>query len=304
MLQSKEIFLSDEDQFVSCAKALASPARVKILNVLRTSSLNLLEIAQATMQPLSTTSQNVRILQEAGLIRTNITYTASGKSRVCFRTCDSINFVLYRQDCSPHSAPTEYTLPIGSFSSYDSISSPCGMAGKDGPLGYDDDLSFLYHPQRHEAQILWFTSGTLEYRVPLHAIPKQKIEISFEACSEAPTYNPHYPSDITLWINDLEIGTWNCPGDMGGRQGQFSPDFWPETSTQYGFLTTWIIDSTSASLNSDFLSYVNLKKIDFDKYPYLSIRIGIKKDAKHIGGINLFGKHFGDYQQDIVVRFL
>ena len=30
------------------------------------------------------------------------------------------------------------------------------------------------------------------------------------------------------------------------------------------------------------------------------VRIGNKPDAKNQGGFNLFGKHFGDYNQDIL----
>lgn len=30
--------------------------------------------------------------------------------------------------------------------------------------------------------------------------------------------------------------------------------------------------------------------------------IAVKEDARHRGGINLFGKHFGDYPQHILMR--
>ena len=38
--------------------------------------------------------------------------------------------------------------------------------------------------------------------------------------------------------------------------------------------------------------------------PFISVRIGVKEDAKHQGGVNLFGNSFGDYPQDIVMRIL
>jgi predicted transcriptional regulator len=37
---------------------------------------------------------------------------------------------------------------------------------------------------------------------------------------------------------------------------------------------------------------------------YLSIKIGNKKDAKNMGGFNLFGKKFGDYEQDLVLTLV
>ena len=33
-------------------------------------------------------------------------------------------------------------------------------------------------------------------------------------------------------------------------------------------------------------------------------KIGIKPDAIHKGGINLFGKNFGDYKQSIILKIL
>ena len=35
---------------------------------------------------------------------------------------------------------------------------------------------------------------------------------------------------------------------------------------------------------------------------YITVRIGNKPDAVYIGGFNLFGKNFGDYNQDIVLN--
>lgn len=52
-------------------------------------------------------------------------------------------------------------------------------------------------------------------------------------------YNTRWPSDITVSINGMEIGTWTSPGDMGGEHGRLTPDWWTIENTQYGFLTTW-----------------------------------------------------------------
>ena len=40
---------------------------------------------------------------------------------------------------------------------------------------------------------------------------------------------------------------------------------------------------------------VNLKKDEV-----VTFRIGVDKNAKYCGGINIFGKNFGDYNQHIV----
>jgi predicted transcriptional regulator len=33
-----------------------------------------------------------------------------------------------------------------------------------------------------------------------------------------------------------------------------------------------------------------------------TFRIAVKPDAKHLGGINIFGRGFGNYDQDIILR--
>jgi predicted transcriptional regulator len=44
----------------------------------------------------------------------------------------------------------------------------------------------------------------------------EALEISLELCSEAPVTTPetskNWPSDITIWINEQEIGAWTSPG--------------------------------------------------------------------------------------------
>jgi predicted transcriptional regulator len=34
------------------------------------------------------------------------------------------------------------------------------------------------------------------------------------------------------------------------------------------------------------------------------VRVGVKEDARHPGGINIFGNGFGNHSQDIVLRLI
>ena len=47
------------------------------------------------------------------------------------------------------------------------------------------------------------------------------------------------------------------------------------------------------------LSETKLSEYALAQQEYISVRIGIKEDAKHPGGVNLFGDCFGDYEQNI-----
>jgi hypothetical protein len=39
-----------------------------------------------------------------------------------------------------------------------------------------------------------------------------------------------------------------------------------------------------------------------DSRRVITVRIGVKPDALHVGGLNLFGRTFGNYPQDLTLR--
>jgi predicted transcriptional regulator len=192
-------------------------------------------------------------------------------------------------------------MPIGHFVDFD-IQPTCGMANAEGMVIHEDEPESFYHPDGRSAEIIWFRQGWIEYRfpkmLPAHAIVKS-IEFSLELCSEAPNHNDDWPSEITVWINDVEIGSWISPGDFGDHRGKLNPAWWVDSSTQYGLLKTWRVDASRSSIDNERVSGVTLDALRLSANPYLSFRIGIKPDAVHRGGINLFGKQFGDHPQAI-----
>ena len=113
-----------------------------------------------------------------------------------------------------------------------------------------------------------------------------------------------WPSDITLWINQREAGTWTCPSDFGGRRGKLNPDWWEDKNTQYGKLKVWTLEENGTYLDGKKVNAVSVTDYCLADGPFISVRIGVKEDAKHQGGVNLFGNSFGDYPQDIVMRIL
>ena len=122
-----------------------------------------------------------------------------------------------------------------------------------------------------------------------------------EVCSEAPGYQEDWKSDLTLWINDVEIGTWTCPGDFGARRGHLNPPTWPNGSTQYGMQVIWEVRSDGCYLNGERLSRVMVDDLHIMDHAFIDVKLGNKPGAKYEGGFNLFGKHYGDYNQDIVL---
>ncbi|MFR1553183.1 MAG: hypothetical protein ACLSTV_00680, partial [Coriobacteriales bacterium] len=203
---------------------------------------------------------------------------------------------------SSHAFSTE--LPVGSFNLFD-IVPPCGIADADGNLiGAEALPDIFYNYKRIKGEIIWFTEGYLEYHVSNAAIKNKVLEalqISCEVCSECANYNNSFKSDITFWLNDKEIGTYTSPGDFGGRSGKYTPKSWPAASTQYGMLVQIRIDEMGVWINQvNVSSEISIDDFAFiTKEKCLRFRLGVKKNAKYVGGLNLFGRNFGDFQQGI-----
>ena len=50
------------------------------------------------------------------------------------------------------------------------------------------------------------------------------------------------------------------------------------------------------------LSSVSLDELELERHHSVRLRIGIDEGATHPGGVNVFGRGFGNYDQDIVMR--
>mgnify|MGYP000435691003 FL=1 len=115
-------------------------------------------------------------------------------------------------------------------------------------------------------------------------------------------YNNNWPSDITVYINDVEVTTFTSPGDFGGRRGRYTPEHWPVTSTQFGILKTISINAEGVFVDKTLVnSHIAVGGLKLDAGNAIKLTIGIKADAVHRGGLNLFGKNFGDYNQSIIM---
>lgn len=299
-----KLSINDPIKLRKVVHALSSDIRLKIIEFLNHKNMNIHEIADQLNIPVSTAASNVKVLEQSGLILTELQPGTRGAMKVCSRNFNDIFIALNTSVGDEVTEKTfEMEMPIGQFIDCE-ISPTCGMANSNGLIITDDEPSQFFHPQRVTAQILWFRKGFVEYKFPVE-IPKgaeiQSLEFSMEMCSEAPHYDHNWPSDITAWINDVEIGTWTCPGDFGDRRGKLNPQWWSD-GTQYGMLKNWKVDKAKSSIDSIRVSSVTIDDLNLkDKY-FVKLKIGIKQDATHKGGVNLFGKEFGDFEQDIIMK--
>ncbi|WP_413378544.1 ArsR/SmtB family transcription factor [Paenibacillus taichungensis] len=298
-----ELSFDNPNELVMVTHALSTRSRVDILRLLISQNLNIVEIAEALKLPVSTVASNIKVLEAARLINTELLPASRGAMKVCSRNYDDIHIALNLEKAIPKGDIQVYEvdMPIGHYSDCE-VSPTCGMANSEGMIIREDEPASFYHPKHVGAQIMWFRKGYVEYLMPLE-IPAEAVieslELSMEMCSEAPNYDHNWPSDISVWINGVEIGMWTCPGDFGDRRGKLNPAWWFEWSTQYGLLKTWRVDKNKTTLDMEKISAVDLAQLNLHNSHKLRVRIGIKPDAVHQGGVNLFGRQFGDYDQNI-----
>jgi len=294
---------SADEQTLQVLKALASGVRLRILDLLNNRPHNVSEIAQALEIPLSTATLHIGILEEANLIESNLKPAERGLQKLCVRRYDRFIIDLSQSAEEPESR-IETSIPLGTFVQCQ-VSPPCGLAGTDNLIGYVDDPASFYDPDRIQTQLLWLHRGYVEYRLPNRTPPGTTIErilISMEIGSEAPPHRPESPSDITLWINGVEIGTWTSRADHNGQRGRLTPAWWPTQNPQYGMLKVWQVLEEGSYVDGMRISATSIADLKIAQNDSLSLRIGIKEDAQNAGGINIFGGKFGLHPQDILVQ--
>jgi predicted transcriptional regulator len=305
-MTAKEVLVIDPVERQDLIRGLASEVRVAILKLLRTSGpKNVNEIAVELGLPQSTASLNLKILEDCGLVYTESQRARKGSQKLCHSAFQDILISFSEPVAEKLKDTIEVSMPLGLYTQFE-VTSPCGLCSRDGVIGLLDVPDTFLDPGRMKAGLLWFTRGFVEYQFPNNTLLKKAkpraIEFSMELSSEVPGTSPNWPSDIFMQINGVEIGTWTSPGDYGDKRGRFTPDWWKLAGSQYGKLKNWRVNGDGSFVDGVKISDVTLDDLDLNKHRSIRMRIGVKGEAEHPGGINIFGSGFGNYDQDIILR--
>lgn len=298
----------DFDKIKEIGAALSSKEKIKILKLVSKEPMNLSELSNILKIPVSSVFYSVNQLEKAGFIKINYEPGLKGKAKVCTKTLLGLTIYFSDEmaDKSQSSNVVEsYEIPIGAFTDCN-IKAPCGMASETEIINSvsNNPLAF-YSSDRLKAELLWFDTGYLTYSFPSVSDSGEckEISISFEVCSETSYFRNDWPSDITVWINDIEINTFTSPGDFGGRRGNVTPDYWQSNLTQYGLKKTFAVNEKGVFVDGLLVNKkIRISDLKLSSEKPITVKIGIKEDAIHKGGINLFGKKFGDYPQAIILK--
>ena len=150
MAKVKDYDMEAMDELCDLGKALSSPIRLKILQLLYEESLIIGEIARKLELPASSTAFHLKILEEAGLIRIEEQPGTRGNTRLCTRKVDHVTINLVKKNTNVTEVFSE-EMPVGAFTSCQ-ITPTCGMYGPNGCIGNEDIAQKLL---RYEAVYLY-----------------------------------------------------------------------------------------------------------------------------------------------------
>ena len=147
--------------------------------------------------------------------------------------------------------------------------------------------------------------GYVDYILPNYLKPGQKLIellVSMEIASEAPGYREDWPSDIFFYINGVELCSWTLPSDFGKNPGIYTPTWWDRNWNQYGQLKFLSIDSDGTYIDGIKRSDVTLDHLNINHDSTITLRFSAPDTAENVGGLTIYGRSFGNYDQDIRVR--
>lgn len=307
-----------ENDLIKIVSALSVKTRREIIKIINQSPKTINQIAWELNIPVSTASFHTKILIKAGLL----TVSANDKKITNQKLVSLGNyfFALHLENTNhPTNTPSfskvkTIEVPIGSYSDFN-VEPSCGINTSEGTLLVADTPATFSSPERFKAGLIWFKRGYLEYSIPLlnYSGSKQtgisyedkhnitSLSFTFEMCAETINYDHNCKSLVTFTINNKQIGKIKLNGDFGKRRGKLNPDWLSDNITQYGLLYNLDVRLDGSYLNEKKISDITILDLQLSQMDILSFKFEVTPDTKRKGGINLFGKNFGDYPQDIIL---
>lgn len=286
-------------KFLEC---FSSHTRVKMIELLSIQPMNIKSLSEALEIKSPIVTRHIHMLEEAGIVRCESIAGKRGMQKICHLQLTHAMLLFKGTPAVDESNRYFVSLPVGHYSSYQ-IKPRCGLASESQMIGMCDDPRYFADPDHVMAKVLWFGSGFVEYRIPNYMVSNESLEsleISMEICSETPCAVNHLPSDITFTLNGEEIGTWTYPGDFGSTRGLYTPEWWHK-NIQHGLIKTIRVTRQGSFIDGIQVSNVTIDQLMLAYDKEILFRISCSATAKNCGGVTLFGKGFGNYNQDIEV---
>lgn len=289
---------------ISVLKALASDTRVSIIKLLLNSPLTVSELAKELGLSKAIISRDIRLLEDTKLIKLqeNSEISDSRKKKFILNV-DHIEIDFPKKIHLPYKAITS-EIKLGYYSNF-SVVPTCGLASSTKVIGELDDQRAFVSNDRVDASLLWFADGFVEYVIPNNLKKNSRaelLELSLEISSEFPGSNNTWPSDISFYINDVLLGTWTAPGNFSDVRGKLTPSWWENGLSQYGVLKHLRVSKNDTGIDGQKISSITLANLNIENSQFIKLKIVTEANSKNKGGLTIFGKHFGNHPQNILLN--
>lgn len=278
-------------------EALSSEVRLKIIALISKQPMSVKALADNLGLSSAIVTKHLAKLAAANLV----TSKRVGREKITQLKVDTIE-IKFPHQVYPTFQTHRTAIPVGHYTQY-SVQPSCGLAGNQGYIGKVDNPRYFMSPDRMRAGMIWFNDGYVEYQTPNFLQSNEHLEmldLVVELSSEFPFSNNTWPSDITFSINGTELGTWRSPGDFSDIRGKYTPDWVPDNVNQYGVLKTLRVTDHGTYLDGQPFTEVCLKDLPV-KPDVWTVRFEVKPNAEKSGGCTIFGKGFGNHDQNIVL---
>lgn len=284
-------------------KCLSSPLRIQIIELLRREGpLPMSDIAGRLKITGGALTPHIKQLVDSGFVTISLESGKHGLQRLC--SVNECYIVVDPVSVNRNANVYETEISVGQYTAYEAYPT-CGLATAEHIIGTEDDPRFFASPERVNAGIVWIGHGYFEYMLPNFLKEDQKLielQISMEVASEAPGSCEDWPSDIHFHLNGTLLCQWTSPGDFGRMRGIYTPAWWDRAWNQYGLFKLLSIDNSGTYIDGLKRSGVTLADLNINHNSSLVLRIGVPKTAINVGGLTLYGRSFGNFDQGIKMR--
>lgn len=284
-------------------KALSSEVRVKIIELLaEENGMNLNDLAQALSLTNGALTGHIRVLEACGLIEVASCVAKHGTQKIC--TIKPEKYLINISKGPFKQSAFSAEIAPGHYVDYQATP-PCGLATPKKIVGVYDTPQYFADPERFQAQMVWLTTGFLEYEIPnfmAETCRPTELLLHAELGSEAPSYCNDWKSDVHVSVNGVELGIWQSPGDFGGVRGVYNPSWWIPSMNQYGTLFELTVNRAGCYFDQKKVSNVTIDQLGIACGSRIRLRLSVPHGLSGSRGLTVFGRGFGNYDNGIVVR--
>ena len=191
-------------------ECFSSATRLDILRMLAEEPLNISELAERLCISSPVVTRHIARLENAGLVISRMLPGKRGIKKVCV-LCEQqlVIDLTYEDSMTVADAPT--SLALGSYTAAANVTAPCGLMVAGRTIGLRDDPRYFQSPEHQNADMLWFSSGSLQYPLPKKlSFTQQEVEISFWLCCKTFSQNDGFMT-LTFSSGDSVICTVKEP---------------------------------------------------------------------------------------------